>query len=265
MMPVSIQSNLPHIVMKFGLNPDCPNCPSIRCAIDSCAALTTGNFHFFALLVMQFPHIVTKIFAPQDYAPIILSGMDQSNQEAVTTNLEVGFQFHLPYKTKEGDDSSLIIATGPNVSINTINGLPFMQGIEMILDLIDSLAECKHLDCPPFSIGFQCTLNHVPVSDGQNAAINLAGPSRDVIQEIVNLEHYYDTKVLALSSGISTQNPAVHFGSKSGTRNVLQISDQTSSATNPASGFSRRWVPPSSVYEDSSNYHHSVLGEDGFL
>jgi hypothetical protein len=128
MMPVSIQSNLPHIVMKFGLDPDCPNCPSIRCAIDSCAALTAGNFHFFALLVMQFPHIVTKIFAPQDYAPIILSGMDQSNQEAVTTNLEVGFQFHLPYKTKEGDDSSLIIATGPNVSINTINGLPFMQG-----------------------------------------------------------------------------------------------------------------------------------------
>jgi hypothetical protein len=32
MMPVSIQSNLPPIVMQFGLDPNCPNCPSIRCA-----------------------------------------------------------------------------------------------------------------------------------------------------------------------------------------------------------------------------------------
>jgi hypothetical protein len=129
MMPVSIQSNLPHIVMQFGLDPNCPNCPSICCAVDSCAALTTGNFHFVASLVKQFSHIVTKIFAHQDYALIILSGIVQSNQEAVTTNLEVGFQLHLPYKTKEGDgdDSSLMIATGPNDSVNTIIGLPFMQ------------------------------------------------------------------------------------------------------------------------------------------
>jgi hypothetical protein len=136
----------------------------------------------------------------------------------------------------------------------------------MILDLVDkNLAECKHLDCPPFPIEFRCTSNHVPVSDDQNAAINLAGPSKDVIREIENLECYYNATVLALRSGTSTQNSAVHFGSKSGTRNVLQISDQTSSAANPAGGFGRRWVPPSSVYEDSSNYHHSVLGEDGFL
>ena len=210
-MPVSIQSNLPHIVMQFGLNPDCPNCPSIRCAIDSRAALTTGNFHFFASLVKQFPHIITKIFALQDYTPIILSGIVQSNQEAVTTNLEVGFQFHLPYKTKEGDESSLIIATGPNVPVNTIIGLPFMQGMGMILDLVGNLAKCKHLDCPPFPIEFRCTSNHVPVSDDQNAAINLARPSRYVIQEIVNLKHYYDAKVLALSSGISTQKSSSPF------------------------------------------------------
>jgi hypothetical protein len=33
-MPISIQSNLPHIVLQFGTNSDCPNCPSICCAID---------------------------------------------------------------------------------------------------------------------------------------------------------------------------------------------------------------------------------------
>jgi hypothetical protein len=154
MKPASIQSNLPHIVMQFGLDPNCPNFPSICCAVDLCAALSTGNFHFFALLVKQFPHIVAKIFAPQDYVPIILLGIVQSNQEAVMTNLEVGFHFHLLYKTKEGDDSSLMIATGPNFSLNTIIGLPFMRGTGMILDLVDNLVECKHLVCPLFPIEF---------------------------------------------------------------------------------------------------------------
>jgi hypothetical protein len=63
-MPISIQSNLPHITIQFGANLDCPNCPSIRCAIDLCAALTTGNFHFFALVAKRFPHCVAKNVHP---------------------------------------------------------------------------------------------------------------------------------------------------------------------------------------------------------
>jgi hypothetical protein len=55
-MPISIQSNLPHITIQFGANLDCPNCPSICCAIDSCATLTTGNFHFVAAVAKRFPH-----------------------------------------------------------------------------------------------------------------------------------------------------------------------------------------------------------------
>jgi hypothetical protein len=72
-MPILIQSNLPHIVLQFGADLDCPNCPLICCAVDSCAALMTGNFHFFALVAKRFPHCVAKIFIPEDYAPIVLS------------------------------------------------------------------------------------------------------------------------------------------------------------------------------------------------
>jgi hypothetical protein len=92
--------------------------------------------------------------APQDYVPIILSRIIQSCQEAVTTKLEVGSQFHLPYKSKDGDESSLMIPTGANDSVNMILGLPFMLGMGMILDLVNNLAECKHLDCPPFPIDY---------------------------------------------------------------------------------------------------------------
>ncbi len=102
-MPISIQSNLPHIVLQFGANLDCPNCPSIRCAVNLCAALTTGNFHFFALVAKRFPHCVAKIYTPKDYAPIVLSGILQSNEESVMTKLEVGLLFHLPYRTREGN------------------------------------------------------------------------------------------------------------------------------------------------------------------
>jgi hypothetical protein len=72
-MPISIQSNLPHISLQFYANLDCPNCPSIRCAVDSCAALTMGNFHFFALVAKRFPHCIAKMYTPDDYAPIVLS------------------------------------------------------------------------------------------------------------------------------------------------------------------------------------------------
>ena len=184
MMPIAIHSNLPHIVMQFGPNLDCPNSPSIRCAVDSCAALSTGNFHYFASLAKRFPHCVAKVFAPQDYAPIVLSGVVQSHQhEAVTTELEVGFQFHLPYKTSDGEEASLLIATGPHVSVNTILGLPFMQGTGMILDLVDNTAECKYLDCPPFLIDFQCTSNRVPVTDDPSANVQLV-ESTKIIEEI---------------------------------------------------------------------------------
>ena len=118
LMPISIQRNLPHIVLQLGNDLDCPDCPPIRCAVDTCAALSTGSFHFFASVAKRFPHCVAKIFAPKDYSPIVLSGIVQSSEEAaVTTKLKVGWQFHIPYKTKEGDVESFAIATDPHVSV----------------------------------------------------------------------------------------------------------------------------------------------------
>ncbi len=241
MMPITIQSNLPHIVLQFGADLNCPNCLSICCAVDSCATLTTGNSHFFASLVKCAPHCVAKVFAPQDYAPIILSGIVQSQQAAVTTALEFGFQFHLPYRTKEGDESSLMIATGPNLSVNMILSLPFMLGTGMILDLVDNLAECKHLHCPLFPIDYQGTSNHVPVTDNQSAAIYQAGVLWDLIHKMDHLEHYYKAKVQAISSlSINLQNPAVHVGSKSGAHASIDDSNSFASALHPTGGMKHR-------------------------
>jgi hypothetical protein len=43
LMPIAIHSNLLHIVMQFGTTLDCPHSPSVCCAVNSCAALSTGG------------------------------------------------------------------------------------------------------------------------------------------------------------------------------------------------------------------------------
>lgn len=57
-----------------------------------------------------------------------------------------------------------MIARGHNVSVNTIIGLLFMQGMEMILDLVDNLVECKHLNCLLFPVDFRRMSDHIPVT-----------------------------------------------------------------------------------------------------
>jgi hypothetical protein len=56
MMPITIQSTLPHIILQLGTDLDCPDCHSIRCAVDTCAALSTGSFHFFVAIAKRFLH-----------------------------------------------------------------------------------------------------------------------------------------------------------------------------------------------------------------
>ena len=219
-MPISIQSNLPHIILQFGADLDSLNCPSICCAVNSCAALTTGNFHFFALVAKRYPHCVLKINTPEDYVPIVLSGIVLSDAASITTELEVGFFFHLPYRTREGNTASLMVAMGPNVLVNTIISLPFMKATGMIMDLVNEVVECKYLDCPPFPVDFCRTLNHVPVMDGEGTPIHHASSYVQLIQEIKNLERYYDAKVMASSPRVDKQEQSVHFGTKSTARDA---------------------------------------------
>ncbi len=123
----------------------------------------------------------------------------QLNKESVTTKLEAGFLFHLLYKTQEGNSASLMVAMGPNVSINNIIGLPFMKAMGMIPDLDDEvIVDCKYLNCPPFLVDFHRTSNHVPVMvKPSSTPAHHAALYNQMIQEGENLERYYEAKVLA--------------------------------------------------------------------
>jgi hypothetical protein len=214
-------------------------------------------------LAKHYPHCLAKLLTPANYAPIVLSGIVQVNDAAVTTELEVGFQFHLPYCTSGGDSLSLLIATGFNVLVNTIIGLPFIKATGMILDFVDDLAECKHLDCPPFPMDFWRTSNHVPVAEAP--AHHLGPHETSILKELLNLEHWYNAKVMAGSS--SGKNLAVYFGSKSRKRAYIPDLDSIITVKSPNSILDDCWVPPSSMPPDNSfdDYHQQILGVDGYL
>ena len=244
---------------------DSPNCTSIHCAVNSCAALTTGNFHFFALVARRYPHCVWKIHTPKDYAPIVLSGIVSSDAASITTELEVGFLIHLPYRTREGNIALLMVATGPNVLVNTIIGLPFMKVTGMIMDLVNKVVECKYLDCLPFPVDFCRTSNHVPVMDDGGTPLHHTSLYIQQIQEIKNLKRYYDAKVIAGSPRINKQDQSVHFGTKSTALDTDIDAVSMETDTSPNTSLQARWVPPSSLQEDYDDYPSSDLGKDGLL
>ena len=152
LLPAPIMTNFPHIRLKLGTGLDNESCPKVSAIIDTATALSTGNFHFVSAIAKKFPHCLAKLYVPDDYNPIILSGIVQRSGKCITTKLTVGFQFYLPYLTHSGQPTSILIATGPHVTVNLIVGLPFIQAIGMILDMTDHIAELKTLDAPPSPI-----------------------------------------------------------------------------------------------------------------
>ncbi len=134
----------------------------------------------------------------------------------------------------------------------------------MIPDFVNNVADCKYLDCPPFPIDFSRTSNHVPVMDKPDAAVDIS-QYNDIIQDMENLERYYDAKVQAGGSKITTQSQVVHFGSKSMACAAISDSDSVGTAVHLSGGIGTRWVPPSSGHEDDDDYHSSVLGQDRYL
>jgi hypothetical protein len=135
----------PIIKLKLGTDANAANNPVLCCVVDTAAALATDNFHFASAIAKKFPHCLAKLYIPNDYTPIIPLGIVQCGKESVTTKLTVGFQFHLPYFTRTGQPTSILIASGPHVvvAVNTIVGLPFIQATGMVIDLSDHIADLR--------------------------------------------------------------------------------------------------------------------------
>jgi hypothetical protein len=189
-LPVPIQPSFPHITLQLGQVLGCSKCPAICCVVNTAAALNTGNLHYYAAIAKAFPHALAAIFSAADHNPIVLSGIAQQGGASVTTDLTIAFQFHMPYLTREGHPTTLLIAYGPNVTVNTILGLPFIQATRMVLDASDQVAKLRALDTPPFALNFRramCTVPPIssPLDEGISARY------ANIIKEVGRIEAMY--------------------------------------------------------------------------
>ena len=96
----------------------------------------------------------------------------------------------MPYLTREGHPTTLLVACGPNVTVNTILGLPFIQGTRMVLDASDQVAELRALDTPPFALDFRRAMCTVPPVSGTTDE-GIAARYASIINEVTRIEVMY--------------------------------------------------------------------------
>jgi hypothetical protein len=155
-IPITMHSPMARLTLQTGTSPEDKDCLGLKCVFDLGAALITTNFHFMEAVIWQFPHILKKIYLPEDFAAIVLSGIVSiPDLMSVTTELTAGFNIHLPYSTKDGNTTSLLVATGPDVAVNIILGLPFITAMGMVADFVDNICKAKNLLCEPFPMDFK--------------------------------------------------------------------------------------------------------------
>jgi hypothetical protein len=270
-LPVSIQSIMPHITLQLGTDLNDSSSPSICCVVDTAAALCTGNYHFFAAITKQYPQCVAKIFLPEDYSPIILLGIVQDNADAITTDLPIAFQFHLPYFTKDGSATSFVMATGPQVSMNTVLGPLLITATGMIIDFVDKVVEAKNLECPPFKIDFCRAAKTVPANQNEVPTTHCI-KFKDMLQILQKTDAYIAgvCKCLKSAPGPTAYPSSANFpaGVCFNTNPHPSVSDtdtvttSTSSTNHP---IRQRWVPPPSAHDTTSDYHDQIFGEHGYL
>lgn len=245
-LPVQVDTAFPHIELPLG-HIDGDQFPGIMGMVDSCAACTTGNFHYIAKIAKMYPHTLVRLYAPEDYSPIILSGVVSKDAIPVTTDLTIAFEFHIPFLTRDGSSASIIIAVGPDVSVNVIFGLPFIKTTGGILDLVSDRFEVHNLVSEPFPVVYLRSRNFVPKDDGHPPP---STQYQNIIQEITRLEQYV-TQVLP------APDRSVSFGPTTIGSPGQQLHATSLSGSSPDSIV--RWVPPTSTGFNHDDYYDPLL------
>jgi hypothetical protein len=145
------------------------------------------------------------------------------------TKLTVGFQFHLPYLAREGHPTTLSVSTGPDITVNTILGLPFIQQTCMVINASDQVADLCTLNIPPFSIDFRQAMCTVPVVDSAPNNQCTSVQYANIITEVDNIVALHSTKSQPTSILLSEKR--FHCVDFNNTSVAPAIGDKLSTAT----------------------------------
>jgi hypothetical protein len=261
---ITIHSLMAHVTLQTGCCDETKDFPGLCCIFNSGAALNRANYRFMEAVITQYPHIVKQIYIPNDYAAIILSSIVSSKVDGpITTELSMGFKLHLPYHTKDGSTTSLLVVAGPDVAVNVILGLPFIKATGMIANSVDNVCKAKQLCCPLFPINFKCATKFIPAFTDTGACTFINANNRKVIHIHGLLNAFYATR---------KEGQDVHIIQSSSTAIVLLNQKRAANTMEDDSpiktiqfGISNWWTPPSKSASVINDYFRGVLENLGYL
>jgi hypothetical protein len=166
LLPISIEPNLPHIVMPIGQNKEALTF-SLLLAYDTCAACNVRYLGHHLPIAEKFPQPVKSLlYTAEKYAPLTLSGIVSDKEGSITemkptATLPAIIEYWLPFLMKEGHRTTLKIALGKSVLVNTIIGMPMIRPAKLSLDLVDDVVKSCVLDTEPFPVAHRPTIRSI--------------------------------------------------------------------------------------------------------
>ena len=135
-LPVNLDGLLPHINCEVGGCHEDTNVTTLVTPVDSGAGCTIGWQTYFELVFLNNPENLVKIYncINGEYSPITMHGVADAEAGAATTDLPVAFEIRTPYRMRDGSRLHMMVACGPDVSVNFCMGNGWLTIIGAVLD-----------------------------------------------------------------------------------------------------------------------------------
>jgi hypothetical protein len=162
--------------------------------MDTCGALNTGYLTFHLWLMSERPDIVAEFHSFDDsnpFEPVKLGGAirDPSDFDAADHgNLTAVIRYYTPYSDASGAPITLSFALGPDVTVNTIFGLPMLCDLDSVISLTSNSLHSRALstDFPitraaaTFGLPPDCTFDPASASRAHASTCGLDLPPPDL-------------------------------------------------------------------------------------
>jgi hypothetical protein len=132
----------------------------------------------------------------------------------------------------------------------------------MIADFVNNVCEAKNLLCNPFPNDFKCTTKSIPVFQESKAASKLHDKEVQHTLHIFGMLKSFYARKDADGKWLHIIKP-----SPEGALNPrkCQAPPSGGQSSDRVVRFGDRWIPPSTLADDTDNYHNQVLGDLGYL
>jgi hypothetical protein len=215
-IPITVESNLPHISLPIGHDPQTKF--SLSVAYDTCAACNVGFAGHHLPIAERYPQLVKSLtYTANKYTPLTLSGIvhgdNKKSSEQPSAILPIVIEYWMPFLTKEGHKTTLKIALGNEVSVNTIIGMPMIRPAKLSFDLVDNVVESGILDTEPFPVIYRPTIQSSPDFS------QVSSDDPKLFKSMIDYDHVTSAEVkactLAMTTDIATSDFAKPISDKS--------------------------------------------------